>query len=312
MIDSKEEVVMLLLSAFKTRYPDGAQSFGSDALYQTVRRGNTRLLELLAENVDLIGTVIEDDGSNEPRYSLPDVVFTSPLGEAVRQHAENKGTGRALEHLLPLVKDLNAVVHKTYKQGYMTSLLYAISLGSLATVQKLYQAGADIKFPAEWQIKRTPLQAASEAGSKDIVEYLLHEGASPDEPPAVNAGATALQLAAIKGNIGVVEILRDAGADINAPPAFCDGRTAFEGATEHGRLEMMIFLVDHGANLLANNGAQYRRAVEFAEDNHQHAAKELANKLYEKALAEEGMLSVDMGVGAWAGGDVTILEDLLQ
>ncbi|CAN9284285.1 unnamed protein product [Alternaria alternata] len=192
----------------------------------------------------------------------------------------------------------------------MTSLLYAISLGSLATVQKLHQAGADISLAAEWLIPRTPLQVASESGNKDIVEYLLHEGVNPNESPAERGGATALQLAAIKGNVGIATILLDNGADINAPPAFCDGRTAFEGATEHGRIEMMIFLANRGADLLSNGTSQYRRAAEFAESNLQHAAKALAKDLYEKALVSQvtNLISGDV----WAGPDMNSLGGLLS
>jgi ankyrin repeat protein len=304
MVDSEEKIILLLLSAFRARYPDGAQSFGSDALYRAIRSRHIRLLELLAEDVDLTGPVQEECRSN--RFSNSgNTVFTSPLGEAVRLHAESGGDGGELDYLLPLVKDLNAVVCKTYKHGNMSSLLYAISLGSSATVRKLHQAGADISLPAGWLIDRTPLQAASEFGSKDIVEYLLRRGADPGEPPAARAGGTALQLAAIKGNIGIATILLNAGADIDAPPAFCDGRTAFEGATEHGRIEMMIFLVGRGADLLSNGNLQYRRAVAFAEDNAQYAARKLADELYAKLLAKQGMSFIDVGADKWTGPNMS-------
>jgi ankyrin repeat protein len=312
MNDFKEDIVTLLLSAFRTRYPNGAQSFGSDASYWAMRRGNTQLLELLAKDVDLTGPVEKDRGPDQPQSSFRhNTVFTSPLGEAVRHHAESEGIGRALDHLLPLVKDLNAIVHKTWKGGDMTSLLYAISLNSLATVQKLHQAGADISLPAGWLIPRTPLQGAAQIGSKDIVEYLLKHDVDPNEAPAERGGATALQLAAIKGNVGVATVLLNAGADINAPPAFCDGRTAFEGATEHGCIEMMIFLVGRGADLLSNGSVQYRRAVEFAEDNAQHAARKLADELYGKVSASQGPSFIDMGADAWAGVGASGFENFL-
>jgi ankyrin repeat protein len=312
MMRFREEVVTLLLSAFKARYPHGAQSFGSDALYQTIRHGNVRLLELLARDVDLTGPVVTDRGPIALTFRDGNTLSTSPLGEAVRQHAQNEGAGGALDHLLPVVNDINAVVHKTLKDGSMTSLHWAISLGSLATVQKLHQAGANISLPAEWLIERTPLQAAAEAGSKDIVEYLLREGVNPNESPAERGGATALQLAAITGNIGIATILLDNGADINAPPAFCDGRTAFEGATEHGRIEMMIFLVSQNADLLSNEGAQCRRAMEFAENNSQHIAKNLAKDLYEKVLASQVTNVFGMGGDVWPGPDMNILGGLLS
>ncbi|CAN9395978.1 unnamed protein product [Alternaria alternata] len=309
---SREEVLTLLLSSFKARYPHGAQSFGSDALYQTIRHGNVRLLELLARDVDLTGPVVKDRGSIALPFREGNTVFTSPLGEAVRQHAEKNGASEALDRLLPLVKDFNTVVHRTWKDGNMTSLHWAISLGSLATVRKLHQSGANISLPAEWLIELTPLQAASKAGSKDIVEYLLREGVNPNESPAERGGATALQLAAITGNIGIATILLDNGADINAPPAFCDGRTAFEGATEHGRIEMMIFLVNQNADLLSNEGAQCRRAMEFAENNKQHIAKDLAKDLYEKVLASHVTNVFGMGGDMWPGPDMSILGGLLS
>jgi ankyrin repeat protein len=313
MIDSQDEVIALLLSAFRTRYPDGARSFGSDALYQAIRRGNARLLHLLARDVDLIGQVEKHrELIDRKSHRLKDTTYTSPLAEAVRRHADSESTGAMLDYLLPLVQDHDAITHKSYKHGVMTPLLYAISLESLATVRKLHQAGANISLPAEWLIDRTPLQAASKAGSKDIVEYLLREGADPNEPPAVHAGATAIQLAAITGKIGVAAVLLDAGADINAPPAFCDGRTAFEGATEHGRIEMMIFLVSRGADLLSNGNVQHRRAVEFAECNAQHAARKLADELYKQALASQVMGSIDMGGEAWAGPDMNSYGEFLS
>ncbi|CAN9208995.1 unnamed protein product, partial [Alternaria alternata] len=284
----------------------------SRSLVSAVRKRKLAVVILLAKDVDLIGPVGKDPIIDQSSFHPPDIGFTSPLAEAVRQHAEINDASGALDLLLPLVKDLNTIVHRTWKDGNMTALHWAISLCSLATVQKLHQAGANISLPAEWLIERTPLQAASEAGSKDIVEYLLSEGVNPNEFPSDRGGATALQLAAISGNIGIATVLLDNGADVNAPPAFCDGRTAFEGATEHGRLEMMIFLVSQNADLLSNEGAQCRRAMEFAENNSQHIAKNLAKDLYEKVLASQVTNVFGMGRDVWPGPDMSILGGLLS
>jgi hypothetical protein len=284
-----EGFIKLLLSAFRSRYPDGALYFGSEALSHVVRHGNTGLLGLIVKDTDMIGP------PSRPLLGA----FTSPLGEAIRLHSVCSGTARMLELLLPLIKDPNAVVHENPTYGRMTCLLYATALDSLKTVQKLHQAGADISLPAQWGIIRTPLQAAAQAGSREIVEYLLSEGVSANEPPAPRAGATALQLAAIAGDIAIASILLDAHADINAKPALFDGRTAFEGATEYGCTEMMLFLVHHGADLLANGSEQYRRAVQFAEDNTQYAAKDLADDLYKKALANDQTQCIGMDEIDW-------------
>ncbi|CAN9437746.1 unnamed protein product [Alternaria alternata] len=304
VLDS-EETIILLLSAFKNRYPNGAQSFGSDALYRSIRYENLRLLMLLAKHTDITALVLSEDDKN---YND---TFTSPLGEAIRLHSTGSSAHSALDLLLPLVKNLNAVVRMDHKHYHMTALLYTISLGSLETVQKLHKAGADISLPTKGLVTRTPLQAAAEAGSKEITQYLLGQGASPNELPANRAGATALQLAAIKGNIGVATILLEAGADINAQPALCDGRTAFEGAAEYGRIEMMIFLVQQGADLLSNNREQYRRAIAFADDNLQHAAKKLAEDLHQQVSVSPVTNFIGMGQNEWPETDVNGLGDFV-
>jgi len=295
------DAVTLLLTAFRRRYPDGAHSFGSDALYHAIRLKHTHLVELLAKDTDITRLIREVGEVGESGRPLYPESKTSPFGEVLRLRSKNDDTDRLLDTFLPLMKDQDAVIRNDGELGSMTGLLYAISLNSLEVFQKLHQAGANISLPAEWLITRTPLQAAAQAQNKDIMEYLLGHGVSPNEPPAVRAGATALQLAAITGNINIATILLKAGAEINAPPAFFNGRTAFEGATEHGRIEMMIFLVDQGADLLANGNAQYQRAIAFAEDNLQHAAKAVADELYTKALASQGPSFIDMGGEQWAG-----------
>jgi len=300
------DIATLLLSAFKSRYPESEPSFGCDALYQIIRRKDLRLLRLLAAEINITGPVEKDRGPRPfpDRRAPSNCVFTSPLGEAIRLHAESNGAdGGTLDYLLPLVKNHNAVVYRDLKHGDMTGLLYAISFDSLKTVQKLYKACAHESRPTPRSINRTPLQAAAQAGSRDTVEYLLSQGAKANEPPSIRAGATALQLAAITGNIAVAKLLLEAGAEINAPPAFGDGRTAFEGATEHGRIAMMIFLVDEGADLLANSNVQYRRAVVLAEDNRQYAAKDLADKLFARALASQQAGFLGMGE-PWAGAEM--------
>ena len=139
----------------------------------------------------------------------------------------------------------------------------------------------------------------------------MGQGVDPNEAPAKRAWGTALQLAAIVGHIGIAVALLDVGAEVNAKPAMLDGRTAFEGATEHGRIEMMMFLVHHGADLLAENSRQYRRAVQFAEDNLQYAAKELADKLHAKAMASVERSFIGMGECGWTGFDMGDFTEFL-
>ncbi|KAH5325877.1 hypothetical protein HBI12_080270 [Parastagonospora nodorum] len=224
---------------------------------------------------------IRREHDNVPLHS------TSPLGEAIRISCSVGARPQMLHVLLPRIKDFDDVVVFENMHGWLNGLLYAISLRSLDTVRLLAEAGADIHFPARRIIRRTALQFATELGNKEIVKYLLGKGVSPNEPPASKSGATSLQLAAIKGYVGLASILTDAGAHVNAEPGLLYGRTAFEGATEHGRIEMMVFLVQNGADLLWNNRQQHRRAVQFARENNQHAAIQLADELLEKVLASQ-------------------------
>jgi ankyrin repeat protein len=157
-----------------------------------------------------------------------------------------------------------------------TPFLLAIDSGSLMTVEKLIAAKANLSLIALWDLARTIIQAALGCGRTELVDYLLYEGVDPNEPPAPQAGATALQLAAIKGFIGVAANSLAKGAELNVSPALFDGRTAFEGASKHGRIEMMLYLVQNGADLHTDDQQQFRRAIKFAEENAQHAAKKLA------------------------------------
>jgi ankyrin repeat protein len=287
-----EDIIRQLLQAFKQRYSHGKSSFGLYALYWAVSQEDMPLLKLLVEFVDMTGSMypfvsVTQLSFSPPPPPPPTTDFTSPLGEAIRMESVQNVTHQVLHFLLPRIKDPNAIVFAKSGCGKMTSLLYAIHLGSMDTFLTLAKNGADLALPAQCGILRTPLQAATEAGHKDIVEYLLQQHVSSNELPAIRAGATALQLAAIKGFMGIAALLLHAGADVNAEPALFDGRTAFEGATEHGRIDMMLFLVANGADLLSHDSRQYRRAVQFAKLNTQYAAKQLADELLATALKDK-------------------------
>jgi ankyrin repeat protein len=280
-----ENVIKALLEAFRQRYPVGRKSFGSLALALAVRTENLQIIKSLLPFADQQEHIsMERLGyPEEDEYLEYDV---SPLGLAIRMSA--KGRSAPLGILLGQSIDLNRVMATDYGRR-ATPLLLAVEGGCLDTVQTLIEAGSNVSLPALWGLTRTPLQAAVEGGHTEIVHYLLQKGVSSNELPAPRAGATALQLAAIKGFIGIAATLLDNGANVNAKPAVLDGRTAFEGATEHGNLAMMTYLVQNGADLHADGQLQFRRAVEFAENNEQHVAKDLAQKLLEDTRADGGV-----------------------
>jgi ankyrin repeat protein len=193
--------------------------------------------------------------------------------------------------------------HKTIANGVVfqgqhnarTAIMHAISNRRLAAVELLIEYGAELNFEAQKSPmgKVTPLQFAAELGMEVIVQCLL-KYVDPNQKPAACGGATALQLAAIKGHCRIVTLLLERGADVNAAPAQIEGRTAFEGAAEHGRIDMMLLLTQHGVDLLANDEAQYKRAIRYSKDNGQIGAMKLVEQLYEKAIQEvqmEGVLT---------------------
>jgi ankyrin repeat protein len=289
------KIVKLLLHAFTKRYPSGARSYGSEALFWAIYTSDMEMLEVLAPSTDASGMVNVDDIIHDANLKCKfESEVRSPFAEAIRKSSLDDHW-KGLDLLSMQTKDLDAVACEIYDEK-MTLLLYAIDLESLKMVRTLIEAGADASRPALWGVKRTPLQAAVEQGSEEIVRYLLEQGVDPNEPPAPRAGATSLQLVAIEGFIGLASILLDAQANVNAEPAMLEGRTAFEGATEHGHLQMMLLLVRHGADLLANGQQQFRRACRFAEENAQHAAKKLAEELLQAALNQQEASLTETGV----------------
>jgi ankyrin repeat protein len=292
-----ETIVRVLLNAFHKSYPTGAKSFASDALVLALRNKDLQLLELLTPFADMYE---EDDD----RFILD----RSAVSLAIRLSAS--GFHRALCLFLQHCKDLNTTIE--IYEDRTTPLLLAVQSGSLKTVEELIEAGADHSLPALWGLSRTPLQAAVEKGSEEIINYLLQKGVDPNEASSPRAGATALQLAAIKGFIGIAVTLLANGAKVNAKPAMIDGRTAFEGATEHGHIEMMLYLVQNGADLHMDDEQQFRRAIRFAEKNSQHAAKRLAEKLFQTTQKYGGTQSIIADEAETVGFDSDMFDEFLE
>jgi ankyrin repeat protein len=284
-VGRNENIIKALLEAFQRRYPRGRKRFGSLALALGVRTENLQIIKSLIPFADPQEFFFREELGYPDRDEYLKF-YDSPLGLAIRMSA--KGRSAPLGILLGQSIDLNRVMTTNYGRR-ATPLLLAVEGGCLDTVQTLIEAGSNVSLPALWGLIRTPLQAAVEGGHTEIVHYLLQKGVSSNELPAPRAGATALQLAAIKAFIGIAATLLDNRANVNAKPALLDGRTAFEGATEHGNLAMMMYLVQNGADLHADDQRQFRRAVDFAENNGQHVAKELAQKLLEDTRADGGV-----------------------
>jgi ankyrin repeat protein len=286
-------LAICLLRHFEKSYPMGLAGFGAEALHEAIRKENIPMLSELAKYAD--GNILLAVPGNGLYVSS-----LSPLGAAISSGSEKYI--QMMEILLENRTNANAVVFGE-PNGSRTAIMYAISNRRLAAVELLIKHGAAVKPQARNLPKLTPLQFATELGMEDIVQCLL-KYVVPNEKPETIGGATALQWAAIKGYYRIAVLLLGRGADVNAAPAPIEGRTAFEGAAEHGRMDMMLLLAQHGVDLLANDEAQYKRAIRYSKGNGQIGAMMLVEQLHEKALQEVQMEGV-LTPGLFLDGSMT-------
>lgn len=119
----------------------------------------------------------------------------------------------------------------------------AVRLGSIETVQKLLEEGANVnsKVRGGW----TPLHSAIQRDMEEMVQFLLGQGA--DSHAKKNNGATPLIVAGITGNVSLLKLFLDKGSDINEHDS--NGFTAFMEAAWYGKEEALRFLYSNGADV---------------------------------------------------------------
>jgi len=233
-IKQDRESLVVLLQAFRSRFPTGKKGFGSIVLKEAIKTKNEGLLDMLLEaNLDV--------NSMSPCFRYGSTAF----GYALQQH--DNGNLDRIRKLVDAGGDPNgiALVHGGYYSTVWpqeTAFLIAISTKDLDLVQLLVDRGAEVHRPARQGLKRTPLQCASEAGSIEIVNLFISRGVDVNEAPAVRGGGTALQLCAIGGYVGIALKLLSRGADVHAAPSTINGTPAIEGAAGNGRLDMIKLL----------------------------------------------------------------------
>jgi ankyrin repeat protein len=270
----------ILLDAFRQRYTLGDLNFASAALRSAISDEDETATSLLGPHVDVNSR--KQAEIPHTNYRLESTLFS----EAVRSRNIN-----IIRTLLSCGGDPNSPTpcpDKLEIEGRWTPFFDAIATGDVLVVKLLHEAGGNLNDKAELGALRTPLQLAVEKRHTEVIEYLLDNGADVNAAPCIRGGATAIQLAAIKGNVGLAErLVLEYGADFNAPACKFQGRTAFEGAAEHGRLDMLLMLYHKGVDLCSDDGTQLQRAMKFAEENGQVAAK---------TLVEQIRQNVNMGV----------------
>ena len=167
----------------------------------------------------------------DPRFAAAVMAVRTSRGNAVE---------RGLAQDAALVKGID--------QSSNTLLHHAAGFGSLETMTRLIDAGADVN--AKNRFRSTPLHWAVHDSAK--VSLLLTRGAD------VNAkqieGRTPLFMAASMGATRqTVTLLLDHGAD--ATLATANGQTALMAAAARGNVELLASLLDRKADVNAKNGA---------------------------------------------------------
>lgn len=128
----------------------------------------------------------------------------------------------------------------------MTALHWAVQNDSVAMVELLLDAGADVGVANRYGV--TPLSLASTNGDAAIMERLLIAGADPDT--TVPGGETALMTAARTGRPETLKLLLAYGASVNAAEP-TRGQTALMWAAAENNAAAVDALIDGGADVHA-------------------------------------------------------------
>jgi ankyrin repeat protein len=187
-------------------------------LHFAVRMNRPSMVALLIElGADPLG--VDGDGFAAPAYSVrPDV--DRPVLEAIRRLTANELTSAARGQ-----RRANVL---------MLDLLAAISLGDLATAERVWTSGSDAS-------RAGVLHLASKRGDEPAVRWLLDHGADPDALwPHWDANVTPLHLAILGDHAGIARLLVARGADPHIKDSKHDsdaiGWAEFFGREELARL----------------------------------------------------------------------------
>ncbi|KAI0607767.1 Ank-2 multi-domain protein [Pyrenophora tritici-repentis] len=288
-VSQSMEILDIVLTAFRGRYPTGGRGFFDRALRKAIREKNETIIRKLAEHADLNDTEwLDVKGEVKHRTSERTSDIFTNVEYLCLPTLLREGIATRSVNIVKILLDSGGNPDSTVEmypnhslRGRVTAISKAISTGDLAMVKLLHDANANLHFSATLGITHTSLHLAVELGHADIVEYLLDRDVDVNAPPCTFEGGTALQFAAKVGSVGTAELLIQHGAIVNAPGSTYGGQTAFEFAAEFGRMDMLLLLFHKGVDLVSDGGAQIRRACKSAEENGQVAARDLVMQLAE-------------------------------
>lgn len=277
-------ILDLLLQKHASRYPRGRKGWGGESLVLALKQGDHDLFtKLLKAGADASQFVDETTvfGHAIAYVKDGDVRFVELL-------LNRKGQPVCCPETIVSRTRWTQDTHQDFEPAEVsvTAFLAAIGSGKMATIKAMLLHNADVNFPANLGVKRTPLQRAAELGNLEVVELLLQRGADVNAPASARGGGTALQLAAHGGFTPIFRLLMQHKADLHAPASKVNGRSPLEGAAEMGRLDMVAELLKSGAASHGKDIAQLNRAISLAERN---GHLPLVNML--KRFVDEGKVS---------------------
>ena len=159
--------------------------------------------------------------------------------EVALHYALRQKHGRCIEELIVAGADVNW--HSP--TSMYTPLMRAAESGSVESIQRLLQAGANVNL-GEWN--NSPLQFAAYEGNAGCVDILIKAGAD------VNRATTGYNSAAIIGaamasSVECTKLLIAAGADVNLKHEY--DRSPIVQAVKNGHTEIVKALLEAGADV---------------------------------------------------------------
>ncbi|KAI9260564.1 ankyrin repeat-containing domain protein [Phascolomyces articulosus] len=250
-------------SMIQQRRVDPLMFGGSDGLWDTIAKSKGS--DVTVEKI--ISNFLRRGGS-------PNTAKQSPTSSAVKYgygmiHAliVTKAPG-ALDLLLQQGANPNAMTMSELEEDKVTPCYLAASVGWLAGLQKLVQAGGDlIHARGQGPRNKTALHAAAEHCHAAVVEFIVGytQGALNLEVDSI--GATALHYASLSGHTDLVCFLIRS-CRIPANQSDHRGEQPIHWASRTGRLEVVTLLVERfGCDMNAYVSKRVPTPLELAKSN---------------------------------------------
>ena len=227
-----EEIVRLLISAdgdVETR-----QSICSMALYLAAEIGNTKIAEMVLQNITGLGLKINRHAGEDPWGT----------NRSCLQIAAEYGH----RHILQLLLTAGADPNRSDDWGN-TALLYATRQGNDDIIKDLIAAGALIEHRSK--SGDNALSVAVNRGTSEVTKILVENGASITARGKVQS---ALYLAASWNKHEKLRILLSTKDEINAPG--CDTGDALCISASKGYEGVVDILLKHGVDVNSSNAKQ--------------------------------------------------------